>query len=154
MPERYQTVGRGGAGNYMSQGQIEQARRASSDDLDAKKVTTNQTTTSVLSNYAPTGRGGSGNFHDPATLPVSDPQLEETKTARPTGRTYAYSGRGGAGNWGTAAATAAGPNSTLTADRIEALERKVMQDVEAGLAMPPRVHTQQARVVMEDESDQ
>ncbi|ROT35691.1 hypothetical protein SODALDRAFT_328073 [Sodiomyces alkalinus F11] len=151
MPEQYQKVGRGGAGNYMSQSQIEQARGASDNDLEAQRITTNPATTSV-SNYARTGRGGSGNFHDPATLPVVEPKSEETKTVQPTSRTYAYSGRGGAGNWGTAAA-APGIQSTPAPEEVEALERQVVQDVEAGLAMPPRAHTQQTRVVKEDDSN-
>lgn len=110
-----------------------------------------------LSNSRAGGRGGAGNFYDAsATDAAAAQQQEEEKEAeleeltrvvtasiqRPhlSGR---LSGRGGAGNYNDNAARSAQHRLDPEQQRkmIEDLNARVLQDVEAGLAMPrPAYH--------------
>ncbi|MCJ1365142.1 hypothetical protein MMC16_004262 [Acarospora aff. strigata] len=71
--EPYQKVGRGGAGNYYSQQDIQSATK-SAEDIEAQSQTVTSTgpRAEVLApppqEYAHSGRGGAGNFYSPATL--------------------------------------------------------------------------------------
>ncbi|KAL9943620.1 hypothetical protein ACHAQF_003896 [Verticillium nonalfalfae] len=161
MSDVYRKTGRGGAGNFYSKQDIEQAEQAkATDDLEAQKVATNTSTvtasTAARDAYARAGRGGAGNFHDPATLPAAREQeaaADRTRTAVNASIARAankgYSGRGGAGNWTSKEDEAA--KKEEEALRVEALERKVVEDVESGLAMPPRAHAREQNGQRQDE---
>ncbi|KAI4865881.1 hypothetical protein F4820DRAFT_277723 [Hypoxylon rubiginosum] len=129
MADVYRRTGRGGAGNFYSQKDVEEATKAadSSKDLEAQKQhqqppadeiptdpadppsqhTTTTTSDSNNGAYARTGRGGAGNFVDPVTAAASSPSsppASPSSTATPAPATVArsgLSGRGGAGNWTT-----------------------------------------------------
>ncbi|KAH6687145.1 hypothetical protein F5X68DRAFT_275736 [Plectosphaerella plurivora] len=143
--DAYRRVGRGGAGNYLSKETVDKAE-AQADNLDLEKQSTNATAAAVphKDQYARAGRGGAGNFVDPATLPNAQQQEEaadRTKTAvnASIARTNkGYSGRGGAGNWTN---VVPGEEDTANIDGQEELQRRVVEDVERGLARPDKVHT-------------
>lgn len=167
--EVFRRVGRGGAGNWYSKKDIEDAEKAAAD-LEAQKKSSSGSTspstlersitsaqTSSLSSSRAGGRGGAGNFYDAsATDAAAAQQQEEEKEAeleeltrvvtasiqRPnlSGR---LSGRGGAGNYSDNAARSAQNRMDPEQQRkmIEDLNERVLQDVEAGLAIPrPAYH--------------
>ncbi|KAM0334298.1 hypothetical protein ACHAQA_001321 [Verticillium albo-atrum] len=162
MSDVYRKTGRGGAGNYYSKQDVEQAEKAkAAEDLEAQRTTTNTSTITASAPardaYARGGRGGAGNFHDPATLPAAREQedaADKTRTAVNASLARAsnrgYSGRGGAGNWTTKEEAAAKGEEEVR--KVEELERKVVEDVEAGLAMPPRAHAREKNGKGEDEA--
>ena len=115
-----------------------------SQDIEAQKHNVPATyTTETAPTYARAGRGGAGNFLDPSTLPDAKTveQVAE-KTLSAVAASVAkpkagWSGRGGAGNYSES------PSAAQEADQKKkvALEQKVLVDVEAGLAPPPKAHT-------------
>ncbi|KAM0286279.1 hypothetical protein ACHAQH_001009 [Verticillium albo-atrum] len=161
MSDVYRKTGRGGAGNYYSKQDIEQAEQTkAADDLEAQKVATNSSAITASAPardaYARGGRGGAGNFHDPATLPAAREQevaADRTRAAVNASIARAankgYSGRGGAGNWTSKEAEAAKGEEEVR--KVEELERKIVEDVEAGLAMPPRAHAREKNSKGEEE---
>ncbi|KDN60588.1 hypothetical protein CSUB01_02087 [Colletotrichum sublineola] len=122
-------------------------------DLEAQKTTdatavATGPTSPTAGGYARAGRGGAGNFHDPASLPDAKQQEEAAgKTRAAVSASLARSsargasGRGGAGNYGDASVPG-GETAEDEAKRKQALERKIIEDVEAGLPMPPRAYQQ------------
>ncbi|KAK3948889.1 hypothetical protein QBC32DRAFT_46857 [Pseudoneurospora amorphoporcata] len=166
--EVFRRVGRGGAGNWYSKKDVEDAEKAAAD-LEAQKKSSGSgspspttlersiTAQTSLGSSRAGGRGGAGNFYDAsATDAAAAAQQEEEKEAeleeltrvvtasiqRPnlSGR---LSGRGGAGNYSDNAARSAQHRMDPEQQRkmIEDLNARVLQDVEAGLAMPrPAYH--------------
>ncbi|KAI1213226.1 uncharacterized protein F4807DRAFT_410201 [Annulohypoxylon truncatum] len=88
MADVYRRSGRGGAGNFYSQKDIEEATKGKPEDLEAQKP-------QHLVDDEP--------LNDPADVPAqAAPPIASTNTANGSGngtRTYARSGRGGAGNF-------------------------------------------------------
>ncbi|KAH8673627.1 hypothetical protein BX600DRAFT_508871 [Xylariales sp. PMI_506] len=189
MADVYRKVGRGGAGNFYSQKDIESST-TTSDDLEAQKPSDRtpapadeppsdpafeqdqhfapQATTEYLSStsaaaaattptvYARTGRGGAGNFVDPASAVHQHPQQQQSPPlgsqpqslapARPatvqSKGNRSFGGRGGAGNWaGSAGDSQPVVDEEQERKRREALDAKVFNDVMAGLQEPGRAHT-------------
>ncbi|KAK9771079.1 hypothetical protein SCAR479_12203 [Seiridium cardinale] len=106
MADAYRKVGRGGAGNFYSPKDVEEATKAPSNDLEAQKpapadelpsdpaeAPRNQPPAgaSATPAYARTGRGGAGNFVDPlaasssSTRPHSHSQQPRPATVHSTG---------------------------------------------------------------------
>ncbi|KAJ4414409.1 hypothetical protein N0V85_003164 [Neurospora sp. IMI 360204] len=159
--EVFRRVGRGGAGNWYSKKDVEDAEKAAADLEAQKKLPTalerSITAQTSLGSSRAGGRGGAGNFYDAsATDPAAAQQQEEEKEAEleemtrvvtasvqrpnPSGR---LSGRGGAGNYSDNAARSAQHRMDPEQQRkmMEDLNARVLQDVEAGLAMPrPAYH--------------
>ncbi|PTB64275.1 hypothetical protein BBK36DRAFT_1124750 [Trichoderma citrinoviride] len=145
-------VGRGGAGNYVSSKEADEA----SKDLEAQQLKAAASVSATPSQHphgpAKVGRGGAGNFIDPrhAAQHNEDQQLaDETGTAVASSglRGHAqphragWSGRGGAGNF----------HADLAADEERArededgrskaeLDRKIKEAVEGALKLPDKVH--------------
>ena len=102
--------------------------------------------------YARAGRGGAGNFYgaEAAAADKVDKDAEARKTAAAAAASIAkpragLGGRGGAGNWRDAPVNdGAAPGDKA---RAAAIQARVVQDVEAGLAMPPRTYHQHDRDV-------
>jgi hypothetical protein len=99
--------------------------------------------------YSRAGRGGAGNFADPKTRSEAERQESETaeqaKARIDTGlleRKTVSLGRGGAGNWSDSASRSA--PAALVEDekrKVDAVEARVLQDVEATLKPPaPAYH--------------
>ncbi|EFQ27194.1 hypothetical protein CGRA01v4_07446 [Colletotrichum graminicola] len=155
MSDVYRKTGRGGSGNFYSKKDVENVQKANSEDLEAQK-TTNATAAAAATGprsptaggYARVGRGGAGNFHDPSSLPDAKQQEEAADKTRAavsaslSRSARGASGRGGAGNYGDSSVPGGGGGETAEdeAERKQALERKIIEDVEAGLPMPPRAY--------------
>ena len=157
----YQKVGRGGAGNYYSQDDVANALKSTEvsgvrpcisstyrlthyQDVEAQHKTTEPTPEDIeksRSAYAHSGRGGAGNYAYGTRLDEAnalkgeaDASLQESKPAR-TG----YYGRGGAGNYRTGDTEKAEAERKVSIAQEE-MHRKAVQDVEAELKEPEKVH--------------
>ena len=157
----YQKVGRGGAGNFYSQGDIAKAAKRATEvgkhginkylqilkylqDLEAPPTATNVTPEDIekaRATYAHSGRGGAGNYTNAtqlaaataATSGVTD-SLQESKAPD-----IGHYGRGGAGNYHD------GDTEIKEAERRKsefqnAEHQKVVKDVELGLKQPEKAH--------------
>ncbi|CAK7239256.1 MAG: hypothetical protein STHCBS139747_000685 [Sporothrix thermara] len=161
-------VGRGGAGNWYSKKDQEEAEKR---DVEAQK---NAAETGASSKppvapqpqqtpYTRGGRGGAGNFYDSAAVAAAErdeaieaarvqatttaasvpasadaPAVVTSSSARPR---PGLSGRGGAGNWAASAAAAA-EQEEAQRRKEEAIAAQIEHDVEAGLPMPPKTYHQ------------
>ncbi|KAH6610756.1 hypothetical protein Trco_000776 [Trichoderma cornu-damae] len=141
-------IGRGGAGNYVSSKQAEEA----SKDLEARQLKALASAPSTAPSQGPAkaGRGGAGNFIDTNKYAAwSRGQLaDETGAAaasqlkkHPQPHRAGWSGRGGAGNFN--------PDSTAEDDRrrqeeargkAAELDRKIREAVDGALKLPERAH--------------
>ncbi|ORY70153.1 uncharacterized protein BCR38DRAFT_333275 [Pseudomassariella vexata] len=172
--DAYRRTGRGGAGNYYSQKDIEAViqNTATPPDVEAQKQTHANIdappsdpanvpqdpaaipSTTPSQGYARSGRGGAGNFVDPATAASTisaqralDPQQRSATvhttgvpTSKPAQTARAgLSGRGGAGNWTTDEGQKV-YNEEQEKKRKAALDAQVFNDVKAGLQPPRRVY--------------
>ncbi|KXH66021.1 hypothetical protein CSAL01_09599 [Colletotrichum salicis] len=145
MSDVFRKVGRGGSGNFFSKKDVDDAEKATPEDIEAQKSTdvAASSTSPTSSGYVRAGRGGSGNYVDPTSLPGTKQQEElASKTQAAVNASIARSaargasGRGGAGNY-----TGSVPGAEATEEEVkrkEALEKKIIEDVEAGLPMPPK----------------
>ncbi|KAI1772356.1 hypothetical protein F4818DRAFT_425698 [Hypoxylon cercidicola] len=167
MADVYRRSGRGGAGNFYSQKDVEEATKTvdSSKDLEAQKqqpadeIPTDPADyppshdastaggSTAQATYARTGRGGAGNFVDPASAPAppssSSAPASPSSTARAAAATAVarsgHSGRGGAGNWTTEEGGGA-YDAEQERKRREALDAHILQDIRNSLPQPPRIH--------------
>ncbi|KAH8166175.1 hypothetical protein CIB48_g2077 [Xylaria polymorpha] len=138
MSNAYMRTGRGGAGNFYSQKDVEDAAtKDSTEDIEAQKTPTlddNSTapsssstpSTSAAGAYARSGRGGAGNFVS-ATPSSTLPSSAST-----------YSGRGGAGNWAAESEGATRAKEEQDRRRKEALDAGIAQEIRASLPRQPR----------------
>ena len=103
--------------------------------------------------YSRAGRGGAGNFYDQETAAeaIRKEKHEADKTKEVVGSNLTakpragLSGRGGAGNWTDSSASRAAEALEEERKKAREVDSKVMQDVEAGLAMPPPIYHQRDR---------
>ena len=157
----YQKVGRGGAGNFYSQEDIEKALKSTdvsrlrpcmfrtcsideSQDVEAQRIATTPTTEDIeksRSEYAHSGRGGAGNYTNATKLAEATaqtagvtPSLVESKPPE-TG----HYGRGGAGNYRSSDAEKAVDERRASGVQ-EKIHQQVVQDVESGLKEPEKAH--------------
>ncbi|KAK3692526.1 hypothetical protein B0T22DRAFT_447464 [Podospora appendiculata] len=165
----FRRVGRGGAGNWYSKQDIEDAeKKTQAADLEGQKTkqasaplaatTTAANAASTAAAYARGGRGGAGNFAPPTAVSGIDASTTQHEREQGTERTKAavaaskprtggLSGRGGVGNWMDSATAAAGGETPQKVEqerkKLEEMELEVLKNVEAGLAMPrPAYHKQ------------
>lgn len=101
--EMYRKVGRGGAGNYYSPQDIDEAAKRINEDVEAQeavKSTLIDNTKATQSNYAHQGRGGAGNYQSTSLANApgipNDLSTSVKQTVVPEG---GHIGRGGAGNF-------------------------------------------------------
>ncbi len=174
----FRRAGRGGAGNYWSKKDIEEAERTlpkvclalptsrvecanaccrrlpsnpaanaagGPQELDAQKKVPGASADAAGQSgpvYNRAGRGGAGNFHDTDTVAEVLEKEEEAQRARAALAASSakpkagLSGRGGLGNW---------TDNSQEAEEDErkkkqAMEARILQDVELGLAMPARTY--------------
>ncbi|KAI8936702.1 hypothetical protein NX059_007094 [Plenodomus lindquistii] len=150
--------GRGGAGNI---NQAKENSKKVSEDVEANlssstAPSSRPTPSSTASqDYAHMGRGGAGNWYQPAELSKEGTFTQPADaTAIPTGAKpqvstpwhpegqempVARSGRGGAGNFVWKSEEQARKAREEEERRKEAVRQGVERDVEAGLAKPPGV---------------
>ncbi|KAI1822323.1 hypothetical protein F4861DRAFT_397380 [Xylaria intraflava] len=167
MGDAYVRTGRGGAGNFHTQKDIDDvATKARAEDIEAQKPTApNPSPPAGPSVFVRSGRGGAGNFvlssssGLPTTSPNPDPSIptpDPTSTSIPTPVPVSvpvsvstqpaptrskYSGRGGAGNWADDE-SAETKRAKLEQDkrRKEALDAGIAQEIRASLPQPPRTY--------------
>ncbi|KAK0722934.1 hypothetical protein B0T26DRAFT_641380 [Lasiosphaeria miniovina] len=155
--EVFRRVGRGGAGNWYSQKEVNDAEKTLRADIEAQKKaaadaagqpdSASATAQQSVPVYVRGGRGGAGNVAPAAAEALQErDEAEKTRAvvaATPKPRT-GLSGRGGMGNWrdSTAPQQQSQPQDQK---KVEDLELQVLQDVEAGLPPPPRTYHQHDR---------
>ena len=144
MAESYQKTGRGGAGNFYSKNDL---APTASQDLEAQSQSTSSQTQALsaqktLPEYAHTGRGGAGNWVLPATLPPapskSTTPVSPNVASKPTYR----GGRGGAGNYvdlGEKEKVEQEEEERIAREKA-GIERRILRDVESGLARPEKAY--------------
>ncbi|KAF2125830.1 hypothetical protein P153DRAFT_425617 [Dothidotthia symphoricarpi CBS 119687] len=147
--------GRGGAGNFYK---AQEESKKAAEDLEENRTqpTTSTTATSTAAQaaqpYAHTGRGGAGNWYEPATLQQTGTFTQPDDATRlPTGEKpavsapwhpegvelpVARSGRGGAGNFVWKGEAHGEKMNDGEKEREEMVRRGVERDVEAGLQRP------------------
>ncbi|KAM7197751.1 hypothetical protein V8F33_005475 [Rhypophila sp. PSN 637] len=149
----YRRVGRGGAGNWYSKKDVEEVEKAQQQaDIEAQKQNIPSAAgpanpIAASTQYHRAGRGGAGNFHEPATAPdgvdpmavqQTEEQIEKIKAAvaaqKP--RTGGMGGRGGVGNWSNSNSVNVQQQEKEEQKKVQEVELRVLKDVEAGLAMP------------------
>lgn len=131
--------GRGGAGNFVKPA-------APEEKSNVKEYV--QRALAAASSAGPktgsSGRGGAGNFPDPGAAAAAaegggGDAVDSARVTRPA--KTGLSGRGGAGNWTDDTAQ----DELTERRRREDLESRILQDVGAGLAMPPPAYHQPDR---------
>ncbi|KAI1282420.1 hypothetical protein F5Y07DRAFT_238969 [Xylaria sp. FL0933] len=167
MGDAYLRTGRGGAGNFYSQKDVEDAvTKDRTEDIEAQKLPAkldnNSTTPSALppsstggGAYVRAGRGGAGNFvmppsnlpttHSPPSLspppPSSSPPAAQQSSVPSSAGVSRYSGRGGAGNWGHSNSESEGARRAKDEQeqrRKEALDAGLAREIRASLPQQPR----------------
>ncbi|TRX94511.1 hypothetical protein FHL15_004666 [Xylaria flabelliformis] len=150
MNDAYLRTGRGGAGNFYSHKDVEDAvAKDKTEDIEAQKaplpIDDNSTAPSTSAPIR-SGRGGAGNFISSSTLPstnttTSSSSFPPTSTGHPKSPTSAskYSGRGGAGNWTSAAESDGAKRAKEEQEqrRKEALDAGFAQEIRASLPQQP-----------------
>ncbi|KAH8595557.1 hypothetical protein B0O99DRAFT_671977 [Bisporella sp. PMI_857] len=150
--EVYRKVGRGGAGNFYSKKDIEQANKAPSpSDLESQPLPSSTSiykdddttapltkTKTPLPEYVHTGRGGAGNWVAPSDLASKGLAQVPGKDIPAKDKGY-RGGRGGAGNYVDPVEEERVRKEEEEKRRRENEER-VAKDVEAGLARPERTY--------------
>ncbi|CAN8097247.1 unnamed protein product [Discula destructiva] len=149
-------LGRGGAGNFVQQKDIEEAaREQQAKDLEAQKPSTPPPAPAPapqVPQYIRSGRGGAGNFAEPPTLAEmqaredvvdrTDAAVSASQAGKPrTG----LSGRGGAGNWTDNSGTAQDDETNGVHAMQSQIENKVVHDIDESLPPPPRTYHQHGR---------
>ncbi|KAI0528072.1 hypothetical protein F5B22DRAFT_583480 [Xylaria bambusicola] len=161
--DAYLRTGRGGAGNFYSPKDVEDAaKQDKTEDIEAQKVPAQQDGNSTTPNnlqsssastagadgatYMRSGRGGAGNFVTP-DLPTTTPTPTTTSSPpsssapKPASSAPRYSGRGGAGNYDSGESEAARrAKEEQEVRRKEALDAGIAQEIRASLAAPPRTY--------------
>lgn len=169
MSDVFQRTGRGGAGNYYSQKDIEEAEKAQrANDPEAQKTTNSPPPPAAPAaaaeapapapQYVRIGRGGAGNWTDsPTTAETQHRQHAADHTtaavsAAAAGRPRAgLTGRGGAGNW-TGGGGGGGDNNNNSSESLEEekaeqqrIAARIRQDIDASLPAPPKTYHQHDR---------
>ncbi|KAM0253327.1 hypothetical protein ACHAQJ_007331 [Trichoderma viride] len=152
-------VGRGGAGNYVSSKEADEA----SKDLEAqelKAIAAAPSTAPWQGGSVRAGRGGAGNYVDPIQAAQSQDQLaDETEAAvasslkkHPQPHRAGWSGRGGAGNFNShqAAEKESRRQEEEESGKVAELDKKIKEAVEGSLKLPEKVHR---HLVKEDEEE-
>ncbi|ROV98428.1 hypothetical protein VMCG_07120 [Cytospora schulzeri] len=165
MSDVFQRTGRGGAGNYYSQKDLEEAEKAArANDLEAQKTNSPPPPPEASSSppppasaptpqYVRVGRGGAGNWTEPPTIAdAQDRQNHSDHTTAAVSATGAGKprtgliGRGGAGNW-----TGGDYYNNTTEDpeqekaEQQRIADRIKQDIDASLPAPPKTYHQHDR---------
>ncbi|ORY12547.1 hypothetical protein BCR34DRAFT_651039 [Clohesyomyces aquaticus] len=155
------TWGRGGAGNIVTEAQVQAQTKRVAEDLEAQRSLTSSAAppaTSATSNpqdYAHSGRGGAGNWYQPSELAAHgsfvspDDSTSLPTTDRPAVSTpwhpetqempVARAGRGGAGNFVWKGEEEKERERRVEEERRRGVEERVERVVEEGLAKPGAV---------------
>ncbi|KAI4087562.1 MAG: hypothetical protein LQ339_008879 [Xanthoria mediterranea] len=142
--DTYRKVGRGGAGNYYSSQDIQQAQKQAAEDLEAQPIVVDdlRATNAKEPEYIHSGRGGAGNYSTASDAAERKRSVDMAPSTRertvPEGGFY---GRGGAGNLRGSDKGSSVDDAEIRASEVQkqAYEQTV-QDVEKGLKAPEKAH--------------
>ncbi|KAL8755470.1 MAG: hypothetical protein Q9199_003616 [Rusavskia elegans] len=153
--DTYRKVGRGGAGNYYSSQDIQQAQEQAAEDIEAQPIIAGELRASDAKEpeYIHSGRGGAGNYSNASDAAERKRSVDMTPSTReqtvPEGGFY---GRGGAGNLrGSDKSPSVDDTETKASEtqkQKQAYEDTV-QDVEKGLRAPEKAHLANPRMQQE-----
>ncbi|KAI9774424.1 MAG: hypothetical protein M1840_004318 [Geoglossum simile] len=146
----YRNLGRGGAGNYYSKADLDNATKLAKQrtkDLEAQNTQPGAAAaddTPSTPEYSRLGRGGAGNVTLSALMAAATASSPQPPVD--SSRTRQWSGRGGAGNF-LGAEQSAGDAGRAAEEAMEAkmeaqhrIEEDVKVDVEKGLAPPQKAY--------------
>ncbi|KAL8893674.1 MAG: hypothetical protein Q9192_005030 [Flavoplaca navasiana] len=142
--DTYRKVGRGGAGNYYSSQDIQQAQKQAAEDVEAQPVIAGEfrATNAKEPEYTHSGRGGAGNYSTASDAAERKRSVDMTPDTRertvPEGGFY---GRGGAGNLrGSDKDSAIDGKDTAAGEAQKQTYEETVQDVEKGLRAPEKAY--------------
>ncbi|KAI4185277.1 MAG: hypothetical protein LQ348_004394 [Seirophora lacunosa] len=141
--ETYQKFGRGGAGNYYSKQDIQEAREQTASDLEAQHSDAPEppNADATQPEYKHLGRGGAGNYTDASNATERKRSVDMTPTMRehtvPEGGFY---GRGGAGNLRGMEANLKEDAEQKASHAPKEAHEKAVREVEQGLRAPEKAH--------------
>ncbi|OTB08351.1 hypothetical protein M426DRAFT_316975 [Hypoxylon sp. CI-4A] len=168
MGDAYRRSGRGGAGNFYSQKDIEEATKGKSNDLEAQNpqvpldddIPTDpgdapaQSATGTTKPYklhtnaGRIGRGGAGNFVDvddennetsTTTITRTTPSSSSSQPPPPPAPTRTV-GYSGRGGAGNWTEQAEAHDAEQERKRREALDAHILEDIRESLPQPPKIH--------------
>ncbi|KAI0969212.1 hypothetical protein F4678DRAFT_167953 [Xylaria arbuscula] len=153
MGDAYLRTGRGGAGNFYSQKDVEDAaKRDRTEDIEAQKPPGQQDSTSTAPSpqpqtttpgaYARSGRGGAGNFVTPSSSSSDQQQPPSPPVQQQPSSSAKHSGRGGAGNWADDGESEEARLAKAEQEqrRKEALDAGIVQEIRDSLPLPRRTY--------------
>ncbi|KAL8724195.1 MAG: hypothetical protein Q9166_008092 [cf. Caloplaca sp. 2 TL-2023] len=142
--ETYHKFGRGGAGNYYSNQDIQAVQTQAAEDVEAQPTTTGELRAADAKEpeYIHSGRGGAGNYSSASDAAQRKRSVDMTPSTRehtvPEGGFY---GRGGAGNLRGSEGGPSGKDIEKRANEVQKQAyEKTVQDVEKGLRAPEKAH--------------
>ncbi|KAJ0109193.1 hypothetical protein N8I77_008064 [Diaporthe amygdali] len=154
MSDVFRRIGRGGAGNFIPEKEIQEAERAQhahdpeSQKSEATAAPIAEAAAAHPPQYVRVGRGGSGNYTEPPTIAESQDRqdvVERTKAAVSASQAgkprTGFSSRGGAGNW-TEDAPA---DDSEEVTKQQEIADKVKEDINSSLPPPPKTYHQHDR---------
>ncbi|KAK7736820.1 hypothetical protein SLS63_003169 [Diaporthe eres] len=169
MSDVFRRIGRGGAGNFIPEKEIQEAAQAQqaqpilitsplpqdpeSQKHEAEAAGAAPLPASAAASHPPqyvrVGRGGSGNYTEPPTIAESQDRqdvLERTKaavSASQAGKPRAgFSSRGGAGNWTDDAPPV---DDSEESTKRQEIADKVKEELNSSLPPPPKTYHQHDR---------
>ncbi|KAI4288290.1 MAG: hypothetical protein L6R35_002451 [Caloplaca aegaea] len=141
--ETYQKFGRGGAGNYYSQQDIQEIEKQATSDVEAQHTNVGDSpiTAANQPEFIHLGRGGAGNYSSASDATERKRSVDMTPTARehtvPEGGFY---GRGGAGNLRNVEGNLKDDAEQRASQAQKEAHERVLHDVEQGLRAPEKAH--------------
>jgi len=145
--ERFQRVGRGGAGNFYLPGdglggettgnEDPEAQKSSDPVVDAVAVA-DAVARKPPADFAHTGRGGAGNYYSPKEL--DGMKVDATDGGTPQLQKAGYRGRGGAGNFMAKDTAEEERLREIEARKRDMVAETARRDVEMALKAPGKAH--------------
>lgn len=141
----YCKVGRGGAGNFYSPQDIDEAAKRINEDVEAQEAaqsTPTNSTKAIQPSYTHQGRGGAGNYQstsltNAATIP-NDLSTSVKQTQVPEG---GHIGRGGAGNFVSGDVERRKSNAERRLSEVqERIHAQTVEEVGKEMKMPEKAH--------------
>ncbi|KAL8669371.1 MAG: hypothetical protein Q9168_006032 [Polycauliona sp. 1 TL-2023] len=141
--ETYRKVGRGGAGNYYSSQDIQEAQKQIAEDVEAQPMTAGKLGAADAKGpeYIHSGRGGAGNYSSASDAAERKRSVDMTPSTRePTVPEGGFYGRGGAGNLRGWDKDPSDSTDTGASEGQKQTYEDTVKDVEKGLRAPEKAH--------------
>ncbi|KAL8737820.1 MAG: hypothetical protein Q9181_001311 [Wetmoreana brouardii] len=141
--ETYHKFGRGGAGNYYSNQDIQEIQKQAAENVEAQPTTAGELRAADAKQpeYVHSGRGGAGNYSNASDAAERRSSVDMKATMRegtvPEGGFY---GRGGAGNLRSPEGSSKEDIERRASQVQKEAYEATVQDVEKGLRAPEKAH--------------